>query len=98
MSKPKSLKYPQDLIEKEEETLASKLHRIVRKVRAGSISKPQARREGHNALDESYIKQIRSINKVVEEKGLIGITGKEKEPLEALAEAKEAWTGVIKDI
>lgn len=98
MSKPRSLKYPPELIEKEEEPLASKLHLIVRKVRSGSISKPQGRREGHNALDESYINHVRSINKVVGEKGLIGITGKEKEPLEALAEAKKAWIGVIKDI
>lgn len=98
MSKPRSLRYPQGLIKQGIELLGKKLHKIRRQVMSGALSKAEGRQQGYAILEEHYKEQVDIINEIVKEKGLIGITGMEKDPQEALEEAKEAWEKIINDM
>lgn len=98
MPKPRSFRYPQALIEQGEKTLGKKLHKIISRVTRGELSKIQGRDQGHSILEEHYKEQVTLINEVVKEKGLIGITGFETAPYEALTEAKTAWSKIVLDI
>ena len=98
MPKPRSFRYPQALIKQGEETLGEKLHKIISQVTGGGLSKVEGRDQGHIILEEHYKEQVTVINEVVKDKGLIGITGFETDPYEALTEAKAAWSKIILDI
>ena len=98
MSKPRTLRYPQDLIKQGMVLLGKKLHKIRRQVMSGTLSKAEGREQGYRLLEEHYQKQVETINVFVKKKGLIGITGMEKDPREALEEAKEGWNGIINDM
>jgi len=95
MSSPRRLRYPQDLIKRGIGVLAPNLQRIRRQVQNGTISKEEGIEQGYRILEEHYEKQVGIINKFVEEKDLIGITGRENILKEALEESKAAWKEII---
>jgi len=95
MSSPRRLRYPQDLIKRGMGALSPNLQRIRRQVQNGATSKEEGVEQGYRILEEHYEKQVGIINKFVEKKDLIGITGREKGLREALEEAKAAWKEII---
>jgi len=64
-------------------------------VQNGTLSKGEGVEQGNRILEEHYEKQVSIINKFVEKKDLIGITGREALLKEALEEAKAAWEEII---
>ena len=97
MPKPRSFRYPQALIKQGEKTLGEKLQKLIRQVLRGDLSKVDGREQGHIILEEHYKEQVTIINELTKKKGLIGITGLEKDPQEALEDAKEGWSKIIDD-
>ena len=95
MSSPRRLRYPQDLIKRGMGVLSPNLQRIRRQVQNGTTSTEEGVEQGYRILEEHYEKQVGIINKFVEKKDLIGITGREKVLREALEEAKAAWKEII---
>lgn len=95
MSTPRRLRYPQDLIKRGRGVLSPNLQRIRRQVQNGTLSKEEGVEQGNRILEEHYEKQVSIINKFVEKKDLIGITGREALLKEALEEAKAAWEEII---
>ena len=98
MPKPRSFRYPQALIKQGEKTLGEKLQKLIRQVLRGDLSKVDGREQGHIILEEHYKEQVTLINEFTKNKGLVGITGLEKDPQEALEDAKEGWNKIIDDI
>jgi len=97
MPKPRSFRYPQALIKQGEKTLGEKLQKLIRQVLRGDLSKVDGREQGHIILEEHYKEQVTLINEFTKNKGLVGITGLEKDPQEALEDAKEGWSKIIDD-
>jgi len=98
MPRPRSFRYPQTLIKKGQKVLGERLHKIIRQVLSGELSKAEGLEQGHIILEEHYKEQVILINELVKKKDLVGITGMEKALQEALEEAKEGWIKIIDDI
>ncbi len=97
MSKPSSFRYPQALITQSKKALGKKLRKIIRQLLSGAINMIEGREQGHIILEEQYKEQISIINEVVKKEGLVGITGFESPPYEALTEAKASWSKIMID-